>query len=157
MEYITALSDAVGGWTWWIVATFLLLLELLVPGVYFLWLGVAAAIVALSTIFIDWSWQWELVSFTTLSIVTIMIARMVVSRRPIETDHPMLNRRADALIGRSFVLEDPIKSERGRVKVDDSMWRVSGPDCPAGTKVKVMTTVDGVLTVEPAASDTTPE
>ena len=152
MDLIENLFSALGDWTWWIVAAVLLVLELLVPGVYFLWLAMAAAAVAISTLLVDWSWQWELVSFAVLSVVAIVLARILVVNRPIESDRPMLNRRGEALVGREFVLDEPIVNARGRVRVADSMWRVSGADCPANTKVRVVAVTDGVLEVEPVAA-----
>jgi len=38
----------------------------------------------------------------------------------------------------------PIVDGRGRLKVDDTMWLVEGPDLPAGTRVQV-TGVDNTL------------
>jgi hypothetical protein len=147
MDDLIAALDGLGNWTWWIVAGVLLVLELVVPGVYFLWLALAALAVALSTLIVDWSWQWELVSFAVLSVIAIVLARMLVMNRPIESDRPMLNRRGEALVGRTFVLDEAIENGRGRVRVADSTWRVAGADCPAGTRVTVVAVVDGALEV----------
>lgn len=154
-DFITALGE-LDGWTWWIVAGALLVLELLVPGVYFLWLALAALAVAVSTLIVDWSWQWELVSFGVLSVIAIVLARILVMNRPIESDRPMLNRRGEALVGRTFVVDEAIQNGRGRVRVADSIWRVAGDDCPAGTKVKVVGVVDGMLEVAPESDDDSP-
>ena len=61
-----------------------------------------------------------------------------------------LNRRSDALVGRVFTLDKPIMDGSGTVRVDDTIWRVSGPDCPAGSKVKVVRADGASLTVEAA-------
>ena len=113
----------------------------------------AAFAVALSTLVVDWSWQWQLVSFAALSMISIIMARILVANRPIESDRPMLNRRGEALVGRDYVLDEAIVNGRGRVKVADSMWRVAGEDCPAGTKIRVTGVEDGVLAVERAESE----
>ena len=153
MDDFDAMMGAFGGWTWWVVAGVFLVLELVVPGVYFLWLAVAAFAVALSTLVVDWSWQWQLVSFAALSMISIIMARILVANRPIESDRPILNRRGEALVGREYVLDEAIVNGRGRVKVADSMWRVAGEDCPAGTKIRVTGVEDGVLAVERAESE----
>ena len=63
----------------------------------------------------------------------------------------MLNRRTEALVGRVFTLEKPIVDGVGTVRIDDTIWRVRGPDRPAGSRVRV-TQADGAnLAVEPAA------
>ena len=51
-----------------------------------------------------------------------------------ESDQPLLNRRGEQLIGRIATLTEPIKDGRGRVRIGDTMWRVSGPDLPAGAQ-----------------------
>jgi len=147
MDDFVALITSLGDWTWWVAAVVLLVLELVVPGVYFLWLALAAFAVALSTLVFDWSWQWQLVSFAALSMICVVLARILVTNRPIESDQPMLNRRGAALVGREFVLDEAIVNGRGRVKVGDSLWRVGGADCPAGTRIRVTAVRDGVLEV----------
>ena len=47
-------------------------------------------------------------------------------------------------IGRVFTLEEAIINGRGKVRVDDTLWRVEGADLPLGHKVKVVS-VDGVV------------
>ena len=69
---------------------------------------------------------------------------------PIETDRPLLNQRGAQYVGRQFHLDEPIVNGHGKIKVDDSIWKVHGPDCPEGARVTV-TGVDGtVLVVAPA-------
>ena len=63
-------------------------------------------------------------------------------------DQPFLNRRADAFIGREFTLDKPIVSGSGTVKIDDTIWRLSGPDCPGGSRVKVVRADAATLVVE---------
>jgi len=55
-----------------------------------------------------------------------------------ESDEPLLNKRAQQYIGRVFTLDEPIVNGVGMVKVDDSSWRITGPDIDAGNKVKVI-------------------
>ena len=67
------------------------------------------------------------------------------------TDQPLLNRRGEQLVGRIATLTEPINDGRGRIKLGDTLWRVSGPDLPAGTQVRVKaaTDMDLELVVEP--------
>lgn len=131
-----------GPWTWWVVAGILFTLELMAPGVFFLWLGAAAVIVGTLVLFIDISWQWQVAAFAVLSVVTLVLSRRYFTPKAIETDQPLLNKRFQKLVGRSFVLDVPIVNGTGRLKVGDSVWSVEGPDLPAGSRVKV-TEVDG--------------
>ena len=63
-------------------------------------------------------------------------------------ESPFLNRRAEGYVGRGFTLDKPIVDGSGAVRIDDTIWRVSGPDCPAGSRVRVAGTDGANLLVE---------
>lgn len=141
-----------GPWNWIILGVVLLALEIVVPGVFLLWIGVAALLTgALSLQLWDWSfWVWEVqvLLFLVLSLVSAFGGRKVMSSAGDETDQPLLNRRREQLIGRTATLAEPIAEGRGRIRIDDTVWRVAGPDLPAGTRVKVTDVGDTELVVE---------
>ncbi|NOR18618.1 MAG: NfeD family protein [Xanthomonadales bacterium] len=141
--------DPIVFWHWWMLAGLLLILELTAPAFFFLWLGIAAASVGLILlVFPAIPLETQLVLFSIASIVSLFAWRKYRESRPIKTDQPNLNRRGHQYIGRVFTLSDPITNGEGKVTVDDSTWRIKGPDLPAGTTIKV-TDVDGVIfTVE---------
>lgn len=136
-------------WHWWILAGLLLILELTAPAFFFLWLGIAAAAVGLILlVFKDIPLETQLVLFGVASIVAVLAWRKYRETRPVTTDQPNLNRRGHQYIGRVFSLDAAIVNGVGKVTVDDSTWKVKGPDLAAGTHVKV-TGIDGVVfTVE---------
>lgn len=138
-------------WHWWILAGLLLILELTAPAFFFLWLGIAAAAVGLILlVFPQIQLETQLVLFGIASIVAVLAWRKYREARPLTTDQPNLNRRGHQYIGRVFSLDSPINNGVGKVTVDDSTWKVKGPDLAAGTHVKV-TGVEGVVfTVEEA-------
>ena len=138
-------------WHWWILAGLLLILELTAPAFFFLWLGIAAAAVGLILlVFPSIPIETQLVLFGIASIVAVLAWRKYRETHPVTTDQPNLNRRGHQYIGRIFSLEEPINNGVGKVTVDDSTWKVKGPDLPTGTSVRV-TGVDGVIfTVEVA-------
>ncbi len=138
-------------WHWWMLAGLLLIFELTAPAFFFLWLGIAAAAVGLILlVFPSIGLETQLVLFSIASFVSIIIWRKYRESRPLKTDQPNLNRRGHQYIGRVFSLNNPIINGEGKVTVDDSTWRVKGPDLPAGTSIKV-TGVDGVIfTIEAA-------
>ncbi len=137
-------------WHWWILAGILLILELTAPAFFFLWLGIAAAAVGLILLaFPAIPLETQLLLFAIASVVAVVAWRKYREARPIVTDQPNLNRRGHQYIGRTFPLNEPIENGVGKVRVDDSTWRVTGPDLPVGTSIRV-TGIDGViLTVEP--------
>ena len=143
-----------GPWNWMVLGFVLLVMELITPGAFMLWIGIAALIIgALSLAIWDaaiWTWQVQVLAFLVLSVISAIIGKTLASSRRTLSDQPLLNRRGQQLIGRTATLAEPIKDGRGRIKLGDTLWRVSGPDLPAGTQVRVTGAADTdlELTVE---------
>ncbi len=132
-------------WHWWILAGILLILELTSPVFFFLWLGFAAAAVGfLLLVFPSIPVEAQLVLFGILCVVSVLAWRRYREIHPPESDQPLLNQRGQQYKDRVFTLDEAIVNGVGKVEVDDSTWRVKGPDLPVGTRVKV-TGVDGVV------------
>ncbi len=149
------LGGPLGYWHWWIAAAVFGALEMAVPGVVFLWLGLAAAatgFVVLAAPFLGWSPEigGQLLSFAAFGLVSVAAGRQVWRNRPADAAHATLNRRGADLIGRTFPLERALASGQGRVKVGDTLWLVRGPDLPVGTVVRVVGVDGATLLVEPA-------
>ncbi|MGZ8216944.1 NfeD family protein [Methylomagnum sp.] len=139
-------------WHWWALGVVLLIVELLVPGMFFIWMAESAFIVgAVLWIFPAVGWEHQLILFSVLSMVSIAAFRRYLKKYPIATDRPLLNRRAAQYVGRVFTLEEPIVNGRGKIRVDDSIWRVEGEDSGSGAKVRVTEAEGVVLKVERAA------
>ncbi len=138
-----------GPYTWWIIGAVLLSLEILAPGTILLWFGVAAMVVGVVAFFVDWPWQAELGLFGVLALGSILLSRRFLKRPLTESDRPFLNRRSDALIGRELILVEAIEQGTGKVRVNDTIWRVRGPDLPEGARVRVVASNGASLTVEP--------
>lgn len=143
------LLSSLGTWNWLIVGLVLVGVELLAPGVFMLWLGLAALLVGLLSFFIAWSWQTQMLAFSVFALAAVPLWRRI-GRTHGETDQPFLNRRADALVGRVFTLERPIIDGSGTVRIDDTVWRVAGRDAPAGSQVRIVAADGASLRVEPA-------
>ena len=133
-----------GYWVWWVIAGVLLILELMLPGVFFIWLAIAAALTGLADMNLDMPWQTELLVFAALSVASVIVGRLVYRGRGGEpADNPFLNRRQHGYVGRSFTLDEPIVNGRGRLIIDDTIWEVEGPDADSGTMVRIAS-VDGM-------------
>ena len=144
IEYLST----IGKWNWLILSAAFLVLELLAPGAFMLWLGLSALLVGLISFFVDWPWQFQLVAFAVFALASIPLWRRFAHRVERPGDQPFLNRRADAFVGREFTLEKPIVSGSGTVKIDDTIWRLTGPDVPGGSRVKVVRADAAMLVVE---------
>ena len=136
-------------WNWLIFGFILMALELGAPGVFLFWFGLAALLVGLVSFVLHPSWQAQLLMFAVFALAAAPLWRRLARSRA-SASNPFLNRRAAALVGREFTLEKPIIDGLGTVRIDDTIWRVAGPDAPAGSRVKVVR-VDGAnLTVAAA-------
>lgn len=134
-------------WHWWILAGVLLIIELSAPVFFFLWMGIAAGLVGLLLLVIPGiPIELQLVLFSILSIIATVVWRHYREKHPPVSDQPLLNKRGRQYVGRIFTLEHPIVNGVGKVIVDDSTWRVKGPDLPAGSKVLVAD-IDSVIFV----------
>src|SRR5262245_36140302 len=119
---------SLGSWNWFILAAVLLVLEIIAPGTFMLWLGLSAVLVGLISLLVDWSWQYQLLAFAAFSIAAIPLWRRVGTQGMATRDQPYLNRRADAFIGQVFTWEKPIVAGCGTIGIGDTVWRISGPD-----------------------------
>ncbi|MEN5209031.1 NfeD family protein [Stenotrophomonas terrae] len=135
---------------WAALAVLLFAAEALVPGAFMLWMGIAAAAVFLTVWAIDgMTLLLQVVLFVVLSFVSIQVYRTWFRQRARPSDQPLLNRRAEQLVGRVVTLDQAINAGIGRAKVDDAFWVVAGPDLPQGSAVRVVA-VDGMtLKVQP--------
>jgi inner membrane protein len=139
-------------WQWWVLAVLLLALEVAAPGALFLWLAMAAGAVGLVVLMVPTlTWQMQVLLFAVGGIGAVIAWRAYARRHPRPSDEPALNRRGAQYVGQVFHLTEPILDGRGRIKVGDTVWRVAGPDLPAGTRVRVTGTSGIMLEVEPDA------
>jgi membrane protein implicated in regulation of membrane protease activity len=138
-------------WVWLTGGILLGATEVLVPGVYLLWIGIAAAVVGLVLLLGGaLSLTQQLLLFATLAVALAVLGQFLFSRWRGPDAAPGLNRRAEQLIGREAVLDEPIANGVGRIRVGDTVWRVQGPDLPAGESVRVVGTEGAVLKVRHA-------
>ena len=132
-------------WHWWVAAIGLIIVEALAPGAIFLWLGVSAGVVGAILLAVPGlSWEYQVLIFAVLSVGSVIGWRVYHKRHPTETDLPTLNRRGEQYVGRVITLDNAIVNRGGKVRLDDTSWKVEGDDLPAGALVKVIG-VDGVV------------
>ncbi|NBN65319.1 NfeD family protein [Microvirga tunisiensis] len=139
-----------GPWSWWVLGMALIALEVVVPGTFFLWFGIAALLVGVLALMVVLPWQVALGLFIFLALLNLIVGRRLLRRAEATAGDPHLNQRGSRYVGREFVLAEPMVQNSGRLSIDDTVWRITGPDLAAGTRVRV-TRIDGAqLVVEPA-------
>lgn len=138
-----------GAWSWVVGGLVLLALELVVPGGIFLWLGFSAIVTGIASALIVIDWPVQVLIFGVLAVASVAIwLRIRPHGKP--SDRPFLNRRANRYVGQEVVLAEPILDGFGRVILDDTTWRVSGPNLPAGQKIRIIDADGALLKVEAA-------
>ena len=136
---------------WLAAAVVLGVAELLVPGVFLVFLAVAAAIVAVATLVLpDLPLAAQVGAFGMWSVVAVLIGRRWYHDYPVESSDPLLNDRARRLVGETVLVTEPIVSGRGRVRVGDGEWPATGPDTPVGARMRIVSVTGGIVVVEPA-------
>lgn len=146
---IVDLLAANGHWSWIVAGMILLALELVLPGGFLLWMGISGIVTGLLTMVQPMPWPLQWLIFGLLSLLTIAAWVQWNRRRPAASDRPFLNHRAARFIGHETVLEQAIEQGFGRVVLDDTVWRVSGPDLAVGQRVRIVGADGAVLRVEP--------
>ena len=145
---------SLGPWAWIIIGLALLGAETVLPGVYLIWFGAAGLTTGLLSLTLWdqplWTWQLQGLIFALFSIAYVLLARRYLKSGNGLTDQPLLNKREASLIGRTLTLTEAISDGFGRVKIDDSIWRVTGPDLEAGSRVIVTGANGQILKVERA-------
>ena len=144
--------DQIEFWHWFIAAVVLITLEMVVlPAVVFLWMGIATGVVGLLLMLIPGlPFMAQIIIFTVIAVVSLVIHKRYLKNNPPSTDEPTLNRRGEQYVGRTFTLEEAIINGVGKIKVDDSIWKVMGEDMNKGGKVKVVGVDGTVFKVETA-------
>ena len=147
MQQISQIFSTLGAWNWFIIAAALFMLETVVPGVHFLWFGIAAVIVGALAFTTGFALPWQLVAFAVISVATVFWVRRYAKPETAQSDQPNLNIRGAQYIGRVVVVAEAIVNGRGKVRIGDSMWSAEGEDAAAGERVEVTGVNDTILVV----------
>ena len=140
-----------GGWSWAILGLVLVGGEMLAPGIFLIWLGLAALLTGVIVGLFGIGWQAAMLAFAVLAAASVLAGRLLTRRKSEEPDAATgLNDRGRQLIGRVFRLEATMTGGEGRVRVGDSSWRIVGPELLAGTEIKVVRVEGSTLVVEKA-------
>jgi inner membrane protein len=134
------MENLLDNYGWWLLALVLIGAEIVAPGYFMLWIGIAAGVMGVVTFALPTlPTLAQAILFGVLAIASCLLywrfVRPLAERRD---DQPLLNRRGQRLIGQRFVLSEAIVNGRGKVSVGDGMWLAEGPDLAAGSEVEVV-------------------
>ena len=137
------------GWAWLALAALLGLTELAAPGLYLVFFAAAAALTGMLALLSPDAPLWaQGTCFALSSVAAVLLGRRLYHERPVATADPLLNDRAERLMGAVVTVEQAISGGRGRVRVGDGAWPAIGPDAASGEAVRVIGYDDGALIVE---------
>lgn len=137
-------------WWWLIFAVMLGIGEIILPGIFLIWIAVAAAATGLLSFLLPIGTAAQMLIFALLCLLATWIGRRWYADNPVASQDPLLNDRTARLIGEIVTVVEPIENGRGRVRVDDGVWSCRGGDAPVGARVRIVGADASVLMVEPA-------
>ena len=143
------LNDLDAHWVWLTLGLVLAGLEMLVPGVYLIWLAVAAIVTGVLTGLFDLSRPMQVIGFVFLALILAFSAKRFLRDKPIESSDPLMNRRGARMVGETALVVQAIEHGSGRVKLGDSEWIARGPNVAAGERVRISGSEGAILLVEP--------
>lgn len=150
---IDTLEALASGWWWLIAGLVLAIAEMLLPGVFLIWLGAAALLTGVLALALPLSLGVEFAIFAVAAIGSVFAGRRWFAANPIISSEPLLNEPIARLIGETVIVVEPIVNGRGRARVGDGEWTIEGPAADVGTRVRVRQVRGSVLIVEPAPRD----
>jgi len=136
-------------WIWMILAAILGTAEIIMPGFFLIWIGLAALVTGVFTLLTGITEPAQFAVFAVLAIAAVYAGRRWFALNPIESSDPLLNDRAARLVGETVTVVEAIDGGSGRVRVGDGVWPAKGLDAPIGTRLRVAGIDKGVLVVDP--------
>ena len=150
---MTIFGIALEPYWWWLILSLVLgIAEILIPGVFLIWIGAAAFVTGVLALLLPLPQAAEFVIFAVTAIGSVVAGRRYLRNNPIQSTDPMLNDRAARLVGRQVLVFETIIGGEGKVKVGDSVWLASGPDAQVGTRVEVVGATGARLQVQPISA-----
>ncbi len=137
-------------WHWMVLAVLLAAGETLIPGAVVIWFAASAAVIGLLMVVVDIPWQYQLIGFGLLGLAALLLYRSYRKKNPGPVEQPNLNQRGQQYVGSELVLVEAIEQGSGKARLGDGVWKVSGPELPAGARVRVTGVNGTILTVSPA-------
>ena len=149
MDIIDTIRELDAAWVWIAIAALLAILEIAIaPGVFFIFIAIAAAVTGAGTLIFDLALPAQLLFFAAASVIAVYGGRQWYRSRNQPSSDPLLNDRAARMVGQTVTVLEPISAGGGRVRVGDSPWPAYGAALAVGAKARIIAVVDGKLEVE---------
>ena len=149
MDIVDTFLNLEDQWLWFILAAILAIAEVAIaPGIFLIFIAMAAAVTGFATLLIDISLTAQLILFAISSLIAVYGGRIIYARQDTETSHPTLNDRSARIVGKTVTVVAAVSASGGRVRVGDGEWPARGAELKVGAKGRIAAVVDGVVEVE---------
>ena len=145
MDWLENLSPH---WLWLALGLVLAIAEMAIPGVFLIWLAMAALITGVLAWIVPIAVPVQIALFAVLAIVSVFAGKRYLAANPVVSADPMMNDRGARLVGEVVTVTEVISNGSGRVHLGDSEWRAKGPDAEPGTRMRISGHDGTVLLVE---------
>ena len=135
-------------WLWLIAGAVLAVGEIVIPGIFLIWIGLAAFMTGVVTMLLPIPVALQFLFFAATAVASIYASRRFLKQNPIASADPLLNDRAARLIGEIVTAVEPVDADQGRVKVGDGVWSARGASAAVGERLRVVGIERNVLIVE---------
>jgi len=142
------LDDIDPGWLWMIGGVLLLTAEIMLPGVFLVWIGIAAIVTGLFALLFGIGIAGQLGLFALYAVLAVLVGRRVYGVQGEAAQDSLLNDRAAQLVGRRVMVVQTVDEDSGRVRVGDSEWSARGGPAEPGDRVRVTGVEGNCLIVE---------
>jgi len=146
MDFLEGIDS---GWLWTIGGVLLLIAEIIAPGVFLVWIGIAAIVTGIFALLFGIGVAGQLGLFALYAVLAVMAGRRFYAVKGVEHSGPGLNNPSARLIGRRVVVVQQVDEDSGRVRVGDSEWSARGGPAEPGQKVRITAVEGNCLIVEP--------
>ena len=137
-------------WLWLALGLALAVAEMVVPGVFLIWLAGAAIVTGVLAFILPIGMPLQIVIFAVLAIAAVFSGRAYIRRNPVEEADPLMNRRGARMVGEVVRVSQAIVDGHGKVHLGDGEWLVRGPDAAVGARMRITGSDGAVLLVEAA-------
>ena len=147
MDFLEQIKDMPHEYMWLLFAAILAIGEIIIPGVFLIWIAAAAAITGVLTFVIGFNPALQFGVFAVFCIIAVYLGRKWYLERGADVADPMLNDRSARIIGQSVIVTEDLSEHSGRVKVGDSEWPARGDNMKKGKSGKIAAVKDGIVHV----------
>jgi membrane protein implicated in regulation of membrane protease activity len=140
--------DFDAGWIWAIGGVLLLIAEIIAPGFFLVFVGVAAILTGFFTLLFGLGIAPQVTLFAIYAVLAVMIGKRWYGEPHGGDQRHSLNEPTKRLVGKTVVVVSAVDDHGGRVKVGDGEWNARGGPAAPGERVTVTGVEGNCLTVE---------